>query len=617
MTRFLFIIVWGLTLLTSLVLLGCGDNNSSTGTKPMIVGTTWHEVRTGSGAAIDGLTTHDSLMVAVGEGGAVYTSSDGASWEVQREYGPGAGYLDVAWGLGQFVAVGLNGDAITSSNGIDWARHSTEGTTTLRGVAASDEHTMAVGSGAVYSTEDNDLWTDEHVNRDFYDVVYNPIKGHWVLAGAEGSLIWAREPTLADTVNFIDAYNDLPATMTFKAVVCTDSFYYAAGVDLSQATGDRARIYYSSDGHTWYMEANLPAWDIEDLFWTGDYFIAVGEDDPTQILGQNGIVLFSEDGAGWTKAALGSPLGLRAVGMIDSLIVAAGDHGYFLAGTNPDSLAIVRSGSNLTGVVRISDRYMAVSDRGTSLWSTDGVTWHENPERIAYSLSRLAWSGSKLVSLGGAGVLSELYTSSDGTDWAQTHDFDGTILTDVCYGSDRFVAVGYFGAVMTSLDGEIWTNHDTGDSSSLQAVIWDGSHFVAATAENGVYTSVDGASWSPLYGGSSTDPIISRLCYGQGRYVAVGNSYGSGSILEAYVSVSTDAATWNVINLGALDTFYDIIWTDSHYVICGKSGQLCYSTNGTDWTDSGAPTTAALYDLATGTGQAIAVGSEGTVLVSP
>jgi|GEM_PF-5054596 len=619
MNRKLRAIIGGLFTAILALSLACGDNENSTAPTRADVGTTWRVVRQGSDAATQGLAVHDTLVVAVGDGGAVYTSTDGRVWAEQREFGPGAGYLDVIWGLGQFVAVGMNGDVIVSTDGINWVRQGTGGSSALRGAAASGEHTIVVGGqGAFYFSEDNDIWTEVPFGTgiDFYDVVYDPYDKYWLVAASNGTILWGREPSLADTLNWIPQTTPMSPTMSFKAVACTDSACFVVGVETSQATGDRAEVYRSTDGLVWFYQISLPAWDIEDLIWTGTHLIAVGRDDPSNVLGQDGLVFYSEDGSNWTQGALGSPLELRAVAVIDSTIVAAGDHGYMLAGANPDSLEIVLSGSALTGAVYAGDRFVAVSDRGTVLESNDGFNWREHHSRVAYSLSRLAWSGTSLVTLGGAGILGEIYASDDGESWSQVHGFDGTLFTDVCWGGDRFVAVGYFGAVMVSSDGVSWTPHSTGESTSLQAVCWDGDRFLAGSFENGVYTSTDGISWSPPIG-TAPLPCINRLTYGGGRYMAVGNSYGAGSILEAYVNSSTNAMNWSVVNLGALDTFHDIAWTGSHYVICGRGGNLFYSSNGTSWSDAGLTTDENLYDLATRSGQAVAVGANGIVLVSP
>ena len=605
-----------------LVLFGCSDDDNPSKSQPTPVGTAWRLTRQGPGTDIAGLAVHDTLIVAVGDGGAVYTSTDttGREWIVRRQYGPGAGYLDVAWCLGQFAAVGLNGDVIVSSDGLQWVRQSTGGTATLRGVAASLEHSIAVGSaGNIYISEDNDIWEPYSLSGglDCYDVAYDTRTEKWLITAAGGAIFSAPNHTSADSIVWVTQTTPMSATMTFKAIACTDSAFFVAGVETSQSSGDRVDIYKSTDGLIWYYQNTIEAWDIEDMLWTGHYLVAVGRDDPNQVLGQDGVVLFSEDGATWDKAETGSPLELKAVTAYNSAeIVAAGTGGCVLAGENPDSLAIVASGAALTGVAWAGDRFVAVSERGTSLFSPTGLTWQENPNRIAYSLFRLATSGSKFVSLGGPGVLTELYTYSDGNSWQQTHAYDGTLFTDVCWGHDRFVAVGYFGATMVSSDGLAWSPHSTGDSTSLQAVCWDGSRFVAGSAGDGVYVSSDGNTWSHL-SPSAQIPVINRITYGNGRYVAVGNSYGSGSTLQGYAGTSTDGQSWDVVNLGAYDTFYDVAWTGSHYVICGKNGLLLYSTDGANWTDAALPTTATLYDLAVGDGQAIAVGEDGTVLVSP
>jgi hypothetical protein len=70
----------------------------------------------------------DGVTVAVGRGGTVITSTDGAEWRTSHT---GAGYslTDVVWGNGVFVAVGGEGGpefspglgvVLTSDDGFNW-----------------------------------------------------------------------------------------------------------------------------------------------------------------------------------------------------------------------------------------------------------------------------------------------------------------------------------------------------------------------------------------------------------------------------------------------------------------------------------------------------------------
>ena len=84
-------------------------------------GTNWVQRRAGLNYLLQGVTYGANQFVAVGYGGTIATSTDGATW-VKRESGtPDFGFYSVIRGGNQFVAVGRlgNGPAIeTSSDGV-------------------------------------------------------------------------------------------------------------------------------------------------------------------------------------------------------------------------------------------------------------------------------------------------------------------------------------------------------------------------------------------------------------------------------------------------------------------------------------------------------------------
>jgi hypothetical protein len=211
-----------------------------------------------------------------------------------------------------------------------------------------------------------------------------------------------------------------------------------------------------------------------------------------------------------------------------------------------------------------------------------------------------------------------LYGSPDGGDWIVTRSFDGTVHYDLVYGGGRYVSVGSYGTVSVSTDGSSWSDGFVGDSVALRAVCWDGHKYIAGTTEDGVYHSTDGLAWTrPTPDPAADVPVIRRLVFGGGKYVAVGNAPGQGSILEGFASISGDGVNWTVRNLGQKEFFEALAWTGSHYVACGRNGQLITSTNGLDWTDHSNLTDNILYDIVIEPAGALVTGGARTTLVSP
>jgi hypothetical protein len=69
------------------------------------------------------------------------------------------GFWDVVWDGTVFVAVGDDGAILTSSDGIDWAKKETGIEATLRAVAAFGSDIVAVGNDIVLSTDHGDSWS--------------------------------------------------------------------------------------------------------------------------------------------------------------------------------------------------------------------------------------------------------------------------------------------------------------------------------------------------------------------------------------------------------------------------------------------------------------------------
>jgi len=600
-----------------LLALGCGNDESPAAPAGPVIGTEWRLAESGSDVGVNALAVHDTLVVAVGDGGAVRTSTDGRTWVVQRQLGPGAGYLDVAWCRNQFVAAGYNGDVIVSANGIDWIRNATgEAGVTIFGVAASDSLTVAVGSaGAVFVSDDNDIWSYSTVpgGTDLYDVLCDRDDSLWLACGTGGVLLRS-----SDAASWLPQTTVLPSTLDFYCLAKGSDRYFAIGTETSLQSGSRALVYSSADGDIWDYEATLDAWQINDVMWTGTYLLAVGTTNSASVTDPDGVIFYSQNGSDWLKSTSAGPFNLDGVSTLGSEIIVGGSLGYLLSGIHPDSLEIRSSGATLTGCIWDGTRFVAVSDRGTTLWSDDGATWHEHPARAAVYLERLAWSCERLVAPGGPGIAGELYSSDEGSAWNRSWNWQGKFLRDLAWGRDRFVAVGQYGTALVSTSGDSWTEHYVGDSVILEAVCFDGNRFVAGTYDDGVYFSEDGIAWVK----SSPDPIanvptIERLVYAAGKYVAVASVPGQGGIIEGYAWTSSDGDNWNPHLIGPVERLLDVGWTGSHFVACGAGGQLFVSSAGVQWSELESGTDEVLIDIAASPSRAVIVGSNRTVLISP
>lgn len=129
-----------------------------------------------------GLCFGNSLYVAVGQSGAIYTSTDRSTWTSRT-----SGSSDFLWSveysstLGLYCAVGYTGAIITSPDGTTWtARTAPVGVTGLYKVRWSSSHSkfFAVGGNKIIFSSDGVNWTASSYTggSNYYDIAFNGLE---------------------------------------------------------------------------------------------------------------------------------------------------------------------------------------------------------------------------------------------------------------------------------------------------------------------------------------------------------------------------------------------------------------------------------------------------------
>ena len=125
-------------------------------------GVTW-TIRSSGVFTFTGLVWTGSTFVAVGNelvfGGRAMTSPDGISWTANSMFASYTGYQAVTWTGSLLVAVGDAGAIATSTDGITWTAASSPTTQQLRAVAWNGSNLVAVGAGGTtLSSPDGVQW---------------------------------------------------------------------------------------------------------------------------------------------------------------------------------------------------------------------------------------------------------------------------------------------------------------------------------------------------------------------------------------------------------------------------------------------------------------------------
>lgn len=284
-----------------------------------------------TGAAI--CEARSGQFVAMGAYGVVASSPDGVTW-TRRESTTPATLDGVAAGPAGFVAVGGR-KAIASADATRWSAREVATSGTVRDVTHDGERFVAVGgdvlAAATFTSGEGTAWARAEGPDHQVLTRIAAGEGTWVALGYQNSdrrpatLLLADAPTGAWEV----AHTDGEIGQRFRGL--------ARGPDGFLAVG-RGAVLASPDGRVW-TEAPLDveAWP-EAVAWTGDRFVAVGED---------GAILTSDDGASWMLTASGESRPLHGVASDGRTIVVVGAGGTILTSTDGVGWTARASGTDL------------------------------------------------------------------------------------------------------------------------------------------------------------------------------------------------------------------------------------------------------------------------------
>lgn len=238
---------------------------------------------------------------------------------------------------------------------------------------------------------------------------------------------------------------------------------------------------------------------------------------------------------------------------------------------------------------------------------------HTNPvyRRVVDSdTGQLNVKGYAIANNGSGGVVSMIFASSSttfvssdyGLTWS-TYTSTPSVATapaDMAYGNGTYVTVAWAGStpIRYSTDGGVnWTA--VAYASYMKGIMYADSQFISCGSLN-FYTSPDGITWTTRGPYGSGTQYWSRLCYNtsNGDYVAVANTSSTG----VYAAKSTDnGATWTTY---AAQSGYwrGVAYGNGTYVAVGNSGVVMTSSDGETWISRTPPTSGNFYDIKFGNG---------------
>lgn len=218
-----------------------------------------------------------------------------------------------------------------------------------------------------------------------------------------------------------------------------------------------------------------------------------------------------------------------------------------------------------------------------------GLVWSVPAKSTA--LQNETWSsatyGAKFSALSLRGYTA---TSTDGITWTA----GGTILATsqsisilwkaVSYGSNKYIALSENGFISNSSNGTAWAiasqnaNLSSNENVTWSALSYGNNKFVALDSNGYISTSTNGTTWAnPSQKTNLGERNWASLTYGNGKFVALSP--------EGYISTSTNGTTWTpaVLNGTGIDKWSAITFADNKFIALTSDGYMSTSEDGTTW----------------------------------
>jgi hypothetical protein len=425
----------------------------------------------------------------------------------------------------------------------------------------------------------------------------------------------------------------------------------------TEYTTDNIRT--SLDGITWDTQTQPHTVSLQGVIWDGSQFVACGS---------NGTIITSPDGIVWTSQNNGTGEALYDLYYNGTTYVTVGSNGAIL--TSPDSITWSAQTSGTTEYLRYvtgkGNEILAVSQYGLFLISYDqGVTWGETRNTLAPNMNSTFYAigsnGTRYVI--GTQTNNQVFISDDGINWTEktgsgtyakygafgesggstwvligyasyAYSFDngdtwasGSMPSWISYYSvtydpvnSVYVGVGQSKNIVTSADlTGAWTTQTSPAwlaNTTIRKVIYDGTQLVFVTENSSVGVSTDGGvTWIDKSMGPSGIPSNTwyDFIYDGSKYIFVG---------RYRIVTSTDLITYteDFYQTSPYIAFTGIAKCGSQYTIVGYENSeaiIFSSTDGTNWSYGNAGTKESPQDIACNGSQFIAVGYNGSIIVSP
>lgn len=225
--------------------------------------------------------------VAVGAGGASVYSTDGAIWAVGRAYSPGNPALrSVAQLGGTFFAVGDAGTILSGTDGIAWTARTSGTTSNLNGVTHGGIYVAVGDGGTILTSGDGITWTS-HASGTANLRHVSSIGNTYVAVGDSGAVSTSVDGGATWTAQTLGGAPNLTGVAANSQSATLDSTgmpYAATAIAANSrfvAVDSSGNAYTSSDGLTWSGAISTGAANLNALVSSGFGYVAAGNSGAT------------------------------------------------------------------------------------------------------------------------------------------------------------------------------------------------------------------------------------------------------------------------------------------------------------------------------------------------
>ena len=486
---------------------------------------------------LEAVTTSFTLAVAVGDNGAVYTSTNGVSWKRQNS-GTSNWLRGVAYGSSVFLGVGEQGTVISSTDGTNWVNKSSGTTTDLNRVSFSNGQFTVVGDEGLtlYSTNAGLNWFNDSSGATNALQDATTSNNALLLVGdhevrLKGGGIWSNE--IAQTNG--------PPDWTYYCGFGRPDFFLIAGQSGMQSEG-----YPAGDSSFYWLSPynSVRTW-LWDVHYQAGLYVTVGD---------FGTIMTSGNSVDWALELTPGQMTnttFLGVGGDTNLLLAVGSGGSIIVSPNTLTNIVI---TNSSGTIL------------TQTVSTIGVIWHTiNQQPTTNDLQGIAVLGTNLYVLTGA--KGTVLTSPDGLFWTPRTSPTTKLLTSVTAWPGGLVATGDKGAIITSPDGITWTLRTSGTVNWLYRVRYLNGFLIAVGQNGALLTSTNGINWTPRATGTTL--WLNDVSFIQDTYFIIGNS---GTVLT-----STNLTSWTDQGTLTKKALYAAATDFQQLVVVGVEGAILRS----------------------------------------